>query len=251
MGVPTRPMMIPASAGPAIRARLKMALLSAIRVRHVGRPDHLGHEGLPGRVVHDRYHAQRESQQVDVPQPDRSGNREEAENQRQAAHEALGDQQNAALAEPVGDRAAPQAEQQQREELQARSDAERRAAAVRQVQHQPVLRGPLHPRAAVGDDLPGREQAVIMVAQGAEHPPAVAGRIGAGRRGRGTGRGRPPQDWLSFSRIGAAARSVARSCGVSSLSRFASHSSRRRRARRTTARPSAVTVRTTWRRSVV
>jgi hypothetical protein len=30
MGVPTRPMTIPASAGPAIRARLKMALLSAI-----------------------------------------------------------------------------------------------------------------------------------------------------------------------------------------------------------------------------
>ncbi len=30
MGVPTRPMMIPAMAGPAIRARLKMALLSAI-----------------------------------------------------------------------------------------------------------------------------------------------------------------------------------------------------------------------------
>ena len=30
VGVPTRPMTMPATAGPAIRARLKMALLSAI-----------------------------------------------------------------------------------------------------------------------------------------------------------------------------------------------------------------------------
>ena len=57
-------------------------------------------------------------------------------------------------------------------------------------------------------------------------------------------------DWLSFSRIGTAARSVARSSAVSSASRRASHASFRRRTRWTTARPSSVTVRITWRRSV-
>ena len=57
-------------------------------------------------------------------------------------------------------------------------------------------------------------------------------------------------DWLSFSRIGTAARSVARSSVVSSASRRASQASLRRRTRWTTARPSAVTVRITCRRSV-
>ena len=57
-------------------------------------------------------------------------------------------------------------------------------------------------------------------------------------------------DWLSFSRIGTAARSVARSSAVSSASRRASQASFRRRTRWTTARPSSVTVRITCRRSV-
>ena len=60
----------------------------------------------------------------------------------------------------------------------------------------------------------------------------------------------PVNDWLSFSRIGTAARSVARSSAVSSASRRASHASFRRRTRWTTVRPSSVTVRITWRRSV-
>jgi hypothetical protein len=65
-----------------------------------------------------------------VPEPDGPGDGEQAEDQRQAPHKALGDEQDAALAEPVGDRAAPQAEQQQGEELQARGDAEGGTAAV-------------------------------------------------------------------------------------------------------------------------
>ena len=58
------------------------------------------------------------------------------------------------------------------------------------------------------------------------------------------------EDWLSFSRMGTAARSVARSAAVSSASRRASHASFLRRTRCTTARPSPVTVRMTCRRSV-
>ena len=58
------------------------------------------------------------------------------------------------------------------------------------------------------------------------------------------------EDWLSFSRMGTAARRVARSSVVSSASRLASQASFLRRTRCTTARPSSVTVRITWRRSV-
>jgi hypothetical protein len=50
--------------------------------------------------------------------------------------------------------------------------------------------------------------------------------------------------------MGTAARSVARSSAVSSASLRASHASFLRRTRCTTARPSSVTVRITWRRSV-
>src|SRR5580692_11013651 len=63
-------------------------------------------------------------------------------------------------------------------------------------------------------------------------------------------RPRAHEDWLSFSTIGTAARSVARSSAVSSASRRASQASLRRRTRCTSARPSSVTVRTTCRRSV-
>ena len=58
------------------------------------------------------------------------------------------------------------------------------------------------------------------------------------------------QDWLSFSRMGAAARSFARSAGVSSRSRRASQASLSLRDWCTRSRPSSVTVSITWRLSV-
>jgi len=83
---------------------------------------------------------------------------------------------------------------------------------MRQLQHEPVLCNPLHPAAGIGDDLAGREEPVIPRLQRAESRSAPAADAG--------------QDWLSFSRTGAAARSAARSCGVSPRSCLASHASR-------------------------
>jgi hypothetical protein len=56
---------------------------------------------------------------------------------------------------------------------------------------------------------------------------------------------RAGNDWLSFSKMGTAARRAARSAAVSSASRWSSQASFRRRTRCTTARPSSVTVRST------
>ena len=61
---------------------------------------------------------------------------------------------------------------------------------------------------------------------------------------------RLPNDWLSFSKMGAAASRVARSEGVSSCIRCASHASRRRRTSCTRSLPCWVTVRMTCLRSV-
>src|SRR5947208_2359100 len=82
-------------------------------------------------------------------------------------------------------------------------------------------------------------------------PPRAAARPARNRARYRADRGRAGHDdWLSFSRIGTAARSAARSSVLSSASRRASQASLRRRTRWTTARPSSVTVRITCRRSV-
>src|SRR5690606_41389535 len=65
--------------------------------------------------------------------------------------------------------------------------------------------------------------------------------------------GRPAggdQSLLSFSRIGAASRSTARSCGVRSFNRWVSHASLRRRSSLSSVDPASVTFTVTCRRSV-
>ena len=62
----------------------------------------------------------------------------------------LGDLEQPALGEPVGDHAGVRREQQHRQELQPGGDAERGAAGARKAQHQPVLGDALHPGADVG-----------------------------------------------------------------------------------------------------
>ena len=74
-----------------------------------------------------------------------------------AAHSAsqrLGELQDQALVEPVGDQAAVGRQQQHRQELQAGGDAHGEPRAAGQLEHEPVLRDPLHPGADVGDEGP-------------------------------------------------------------------------------------------------
>jgi hypothetical protein len=80
---------------------------------------------------------------------------------------------------------------------------------------------------------------------------AALGRLRAASEGPlRQGLRRLPNDWLSFSRIGAAASRVARSSAESSCIRCASHASRRRRTSCTRSLPCWVTVRMTCLRSV-
>jgi hypothetical protein len=146
--------------GPDDPGEVEHGTVERDRVRHPGPPDHLDGETLPGRIVHDGDQAERERQGVNLPDPHRTGDRQHAQDQGQAAHRRLGRDQDAALGIPVGDHPAIHAEEH-REELQAGGNAERRAAVVSELQHKPVLRDALHPAAGVGDDLPGREQPVV------------------------------------------------------------------------------------------
>ena len=83
-----------------------------------------------------------------------------------AMHACVIDQQPA-LVEPVGEHAAPGAEQQQRQELQAGGDADRRAAAG-ELHDQPHLGDDLHPVARDRDDLAGEVAPVVRDAQRGE-----------------------------------------------------------------------------------
>jgi hypothetical protein len=118
-------------------------------VRHLVPAHHLHREGLTGRVVDDCRQAQGESEHVDLPDPDRAGQGEDAEYERERAHYGLGHHEDLALGITIGDDATPEGEQQQRQELQAGSDAERGTAVVGELQHQPVLGDALHPAASV------------------------------------------------------------------------------------------------------
>src|SRR5207302_10698664 len=74
------------------------------------------------------------------------------------------------LVEAVGDHAAPDAEQQQGQELQRQHEAEREpgAALAGEVEDEPALGGGLHPRAAERNQLGEEEQAVVADAEGVE-----------------------------------------------------------------------------------
>ena len=162
---PSAPIIRPARPGPRIRARLKAAELRPTALVTSSLVDHLGDERLAGRGVEGRADAEDERQQVDVPDLDDAGHGDQAEHQRGAGHHRLGDLEQPALGEAVGDHAGVRREQQHGQELEAGGDAERRAAAAGELEHQPVLGDALHPGAGVADDAAGGVLAVVGVVQ--------------------------------------------------------------------------------------
>ena len=99
---------------------------------------------------------------------------------------ALGDHQDPALGEAVGDHAAEQAEDQHRSELQRHGEADR-ADVSGELQDQPVLGDPLHPQTGGGHDLRAEVEPVVAHLEGAERlrPASAWPMRGSGTRGRG------------------------------------------------------------------
>src|SRR5690606_18284803 len=103
---------------------LEVRRVQADRVLQLAGADELGDEGLAGRVVDDGGQAERERGDVDVPDLDAVGEREDGQHQGGEGHRGLGDEQGGALAQPVDEDASVEAEQQHRQELQGRGDAD-------------------------------------------------------------------------------------------------------------------------------
>ena len=124
------------------------------------RADDLDHEALPGRVVDRVRGAAQEDEGEDHPRLDDARDGEREERQRRHRHRRLRDQQEPPLREPVGQQPAPGADQQERQELQRRGEADVDARSG-QGEDQPHLRDDLHPVPGQGDDLAAEEAAVV------------------------------------------------------------------------------------------
>ncbi len=150
----------PASAGPTMRAVWTITLLSATALTIRSGPTSSDDERLARRVVDGVDRAADEHEPVDHPDLDGAGQGQREQRQRGDGHQRLRDHQQAALVVAVGEHAAEDAEEQDREELEAGGDADRDAGAG-QLHDEPHLGDDLHPVADQRDDLAGEVAPVV------------------------------------------------------------------------------------------
>ena len=165
------------------------------RVGEIFVAHHLDHERLaPGHVERSDGAVERR-QQDHVPDANGAGPGQRRERERAQHQQDLRRDDQAAAIDAIDHHAGEQADQQDRRELRERDDAEHRRR-VRQLQHQPRLRGALHPGARERDQLAEEIEAIVAMPQRAKRAAALAWivrrRLGpAGRarlrRGRGVG----------------------------------------------------------------
>ena len=146
-----------AGGGPEQARRVEGRGIEADGVGQAVRRDHAGDEDLAGgRVVGDG-EPRGDGGEVHVPQPGAPDEDVQPEHQRDQAHRALGDDEQAALVHAVGDEAGVDGEEQRRQELERRGQAGGGGGVVGQdAQDEPVLGHALHPGAGVRDQ--GREE---------------------------------------------------------------------------------------------
>ncbi len=101
-----------------------------------------------------------------MPQPDQAGDDEKAEAEREQSHGGLGADEQLAPVEMIGGMAGERQQQDLRSELQPHHDADRGGIVLGQLgQHDPVLRGALHPAADIGDERADGPDPVVPVRQ--------------------------------------------------------------------------------------
>ena len=162
--VPTAVIITPATAGPRMRPVLKMAELMPTALVSSSRPTISTTNDCRTGVSTRGDDAEDGGQREHVPVLHHAGDVEEAEQQGHHTERRLGDEQHPALVQPVGEDAAPEAEQQRRAELQRRDHTER-GAGVGEFEDEPVLGDPLHPGAGERDELAAGVEPVVAHAQ--------------------------------------------------------------------------------------
>src|SRR5262249_49574920 len=145
-------------------------------------------------------HPQQECHQKDHPQLYEAHQRDDAEDERQEAHQRLGEHEEAPLVDAVGYQPCPGADEEDWKKLQSRNQSQGDATA-RQVKDQPGPRHPPHPASAHGDPLTSEVQPVVADAQRGErlHGDPPDGHQRASQRSSSSRRSRTPAASLSTS----------------------------------------------------
>jgi hypothetical protein len=89
---------------------------------------------------------------------------DEPQRDRERRGQRLGDDEHLAAVEPVGDRAAPESEEQHREEPERERRADRDALAG-ELQHEPRFGHRLHPRPDVRHEVAREVEAVVVAVE--------------------------------------------------------------------------------------
>jgi hypothetical protein len=106
-----------------------------------------------------------------VPELHDAGDGEESERERKDAHRGLCEHQQLALIEVVGREARPRQQHELRAELERHHDPHGRRVVMRQLrEHEPVLRGTLHPGADIRHERASGPHAVIEVSERTKNP---------------------------------------------------------------------------------
>ncbi len=147
--------------------RVHQDAVEADRVDDPVGADDLDHERLPGGIVDREHEAAESDHREHHPRLDGAEGGQGEEQHRGDRHSGLGDDQELALVEAVGERAAEGTEEEDPRELQGGGEADGEAGA-RQSEDEPELGDDLHPVAGQGDDLPAEVEAVIADLEGCE-----------------------------------------------------------------------------------
>ena len=154
----------PASSGPNTRARLNWIELSAIAFGRCFLVDERRHQRLIRGAAEGLRHAGDERQRQDVPDADVAEVDQRRERERRRHLDVLRAEQQAASIVAIGDDAADQREQQDRQlpEKVVEPEEERR---LRQIEDQPALRDLLHPGADRGGEGAEPQDAEIAIGE--------------------------------------------------------------------------------------
>jgi hypothetical protein len=149
------------------------------RIRQILDPDHLDEERLPSGEIERADRAEHEREHEHHPGLDHGEAHEQREQHRLDERQRLREEDELAFVDAIDDRARPEREQHDRQELGEAEQAEHERR-VREPVHEPTLRHALHPRADQRNDLSQPEQPEV----------AMAKRAKAGTQNRAGGRGR-------------------------------------------------------------
>ena len=191
--IPSHAISNPAAAGTEHARAVEHHRVERDRVGEIVVAHHLDHERLAAGHVERTDGAVECGQQNHVPDADGAGPGQRREREGAQHQQDLSRDNQAAAIDAVNHYAGEQTDQQDRRELRERDDAEHRRR-VRQLQHQPRLRGALHPGAGERGQLAEEIETVVAMAQRAKRAAAFADgftrRLGRGGltgldRGRG------------------------------------------------------------------